>query len=290
MPEMVIRSSAPPPVGEHLAPLRLAATLWRHRGLIRGFAGREVLERHKGALLGVGWNIASPLLALGVYTLVFGYIFGQRWDRGNLPPHLDFPLTYFAGAALYGVFAEAMGRGPTLVSGRPNLVRKVVFPLEILPVTAVYAGLIHALVSIGVLLVVLAGVTAGSGLHPSVLLLPLVLIPLALLSVGAAWLLAAVGVFLRDLRPITAVVTQLLMFCTPLFYSVERVPAEHPWLRAVIEHNPLSVIVDSGRRVLLWGEPPDWGRLGWTTLLALAVALGGHAVFSMLRRSMADVH
>ena len=290
MPELVIRTSAPPPLSEHLAPVRLAGTLWRHRELIRNFAGRELLERHKGALLGIGWNVASPLLALGVYTLVFGYIFGQRWERGNLPPHLDFPITYFAGAALYAVFAEAMARGPTLVSGRPNLVRKVVFPLEILPVTAVYAAVIHALVSIGVLMLVLAAATAGRGLHWTVALLPVVMLPLVLLAVGVAWFLSALGVFLRDLRPITVVLTQLLMFCTPLFYSLDRIPADKPWLRRVIEHNPLSVIVESGRRVLLWGETPDWSRLGWTTLGALLVALGGHAVFSMLRRSMADVH
>jgi lipopolysaccharide transport system permease protein len=290
MTELVIRSSAPPPISAHLSPAGLAASLWRHRALIRSFSSREVLERHKGALLGIGWNVASPLLALGVYTLVFGYIFGQRWGKGGLPEHLDFPLTYFAGAALYGVFAEAMGRGPTIVSGKPNLVRKVVFPLEILPVTVVHAGVVHALVSIGVLLGVLAAVTGGAGVHPTIALLPLVLLPLVLLSVGVAWTLSAVGVFIRDLRPVTVVLTQLLMFCTPLFYTVDRIPEDKPWLRWIIVHNPLSVIVESGRRVLLWGETPEWGRLGWTTLAGLLAAVGGHAVFSALRRSMADVH
>ncbi len=148
MHELVIRTSRPPPIGEHFNPVGLVRTLWSNRGLISSFASRELMERHKGALLGVGWNILNPLLTLLVFTIVFGYIFGTRWERGNLPPHLDFPLTFFCGQALFAVFAESANLAPTLVSGRPNLVRKEVFPLEVLPVTVVWAGVIHALISL----------------------------------------------------------------------------------------------------------------------------------------------
>ncbi|MBY0311173.1 MAG: ABC transporter permease [Phycisphaerales bacterium] len=290
MSEVVIRSASPQPVREHVDPLKLLATLWTHRELISSFASRELLERHMGALLGIGWNILSPLLQLAVFTVVFGYIFGSRWNKGELPPHLDFPLTFFAGQCVFQVFAEAASRAPTLVSGKPNLVRKVVFPLEILPVTVVYAALVHAAVAIGLLLIVLV-IGAGFGaLKWTVLLFPLVLVPLAMWSLGIAWALSAIGAFIRDVRHIVVVLVQLLMFLTPLFYQIDRIPPEQRVIRWSIEHNPMSILVESARRVLLWGEMPSWVGLGWVTLLGAIVMLAGYALFSMMRRSMADAH
>lgn len=290
MSEVVIRSASPPPLREHLDPLKLVASLWSHRELIGSFASRELLERHKGALLGVAWNILSPLLQLGVFTVVFGFIFGSRWNKGDLPAHLDFPLTYFAGQCIFHVFAESTSRAPTLVSGKPNLVRKVVFPLEILPVTVVYAGLVHALISIGLLLVMLAIVGGISALHWQILLLPVVLLPLVMWSMGVAWALSAIGAIIRDVRHVVTVLVQLLMFLTPLFYQIDRIPPEHRVVRWCIGHNPMSVLVESARQVLLWGEMPNWTSLAWVTALGAIVMLGGHALFSMMRRSMADAH
>ena len=289
---VVIRSSMPPPLWEHLNPARMVRILWEHRELTRNFARRDLAERHKGALLGVAWNVISPLLSLAVYTVVFGLIFGASWGRGNppLPKFVDFPLTLLAGSAIFQMFAESANRASTLVSSRPNLVRRVVFPLEILPVAAVRAGLVHTLIIVGILLVVLAAVTGGSGMHWTIVLLPAVLAPLVMVCLGVSWALAAVGVFVRDVRHIVAVVTQLLMFTTPLFYPLDRISPEQVWLRRVIETTPLSVLVESGRRVVLWGEAPDWWRLGWVTVFAAVVMMGGFFVFSAMRRSMADVH
>ncbi len=291
MSELVIRSSEPPALWEHFSPVGMVRSIWSHRELIRNFAARELVERHKGAMLGVAWNIMNPLLTLAVYTIVFGYIFGQRWGKGNIPDQFDFPLTFFAGNALFHVFVECANRAPTMVSSRSNLVRKVVFPLEILPVTAVWAAFIQSLITLGLLLIVLLIATNGAGLHWQIVYLPLVMLPLLMLSVGVSWALSAVGVFIRDLRHVVVVLTQLLMFMTPLFYKLdERISADHPVLRTIIADNPLSVIVESGRRVLLWGETPDWLALSWVTLFSAAVMLGGHFIFSAMRRSMADVH
>jgi lipopolysaccharide transport system permease protein len=289
---VVIRSSTPPPLWEHLNIARMVRVVWGNRELIRNFARRDLAERHKGAVLGAVWNVMNPLLSLAVYTVVFGYIFGNRWERGSpaLPPHLDFPLTFFAGNAVFHVFGECANRAPSLVSSRSNLVRKVVFPLEILPVAAVRAGIVHALIIVGILLVVLAAVTGGEGLHWTIVLFPVVLVPLAMLTLGVTWALAAIGVFVRDVRHVVVVLTQLLMFCTPLFYKVDRIPPEHAWLRTLIESNPLSVLVESGRRTLLWGELPDWTALGWVSVFGAIVMAGGFFVFSAMRRSMADVH
>lgn len=289
---VVIRRSTPPPTGEHFNPVRMVRTIWAHRELIGNFARRDLAERHKGAILGVAWNVLSPLLSLAVYTVVFGIIFRQRWERGSppLPDALDFPLTFFAGHAVFAIFAESVNRAPTLVSSRPNLVRKVVFPLEILPVAAVRAAIVHAMFIVALLLVVLAIVTGGKGVHWQIVLLPLIIAPLAMLSAGLTWALSAIGVFVRDVRHIVVVLTQLLMFMTPLFYQVSNIPAQYPALRAIIVYNPLSVIVENSRRVLLWGENPDWVALGWVAVVSVAAMMGGFAVFSALRRSMADVH
>lgn len=288
MAEVIIRSSARRPLGEHLSVARLCATLWRHRELIRGFAGREVLERSKGAVLGVVWNVANPLITLAVYTAVFGYIFGSRWEKGGLPEHLDFPVTFFTGQMLFHVFAECANRGPTLVSSRPNLVRRVVFPLEILPVTVVCASMVTLAISTAIVLIV---TLCATGRVPwTAVYLPAVCVPLVLLSLGATWFLSAVGVFVRDVRHIVTVCVQLLMFMTPLFYKIDRIPEQHVWLRWIVQNNPLSVIVENGRRTMLWGEEPEWMKLGVLTGIGFAAMMVGYAVFGVLRRSMADVH
>lgn len=287
---VVIRSSRPAPTGRYFNPWEIVRALWTHRALIRSFAGRELLERHRGALLGVAWNILNPLLQLGIYTLVFGYLFGTRWERGNLPEHLDFPLVFFVGHTFFHVFAESMNRAPMLVAGRPNLVRKVVFPLEILPATVVTSSLVYAAIALAIVLSVLA--ISGGGVPLTALLAPIVVIPLIMLALGAGWLLAAVGVFVRDMRHIVQVLSQLLMFATPIFYKLDRFEGSQTrqTIAAIIRANPLSVIVENARRALLWGEPLQWGKLGVATLIGLAAMQLGYAVFMRLRPQMADVH
>lgn len=286
MSQLVIRTSRRPPLSSSLSPLALAGMMSRHRDLIRGFAARELLERHKGAILGVAWNILNPLLTLVIYTAVFGYIFGTYWGRGDLPRRLDFPLVFFVGHTLFHVFAETANRAPTLVSNRPNLVRKVVFPLEILPVTIVLSSLVYAAIALGICLLVLF--IAKGSVPVRALLLPVVLLPLIMLSLGTGWFLAAVGVFLRDVRHIVQVLTQMLMFMTPIFYQAnERIP---PGLRGLIEANPLTTIVENGRRALLWDEPLQWWRLGAVTVASAVVMQAGYAFFMTMRRGMADVH
>lgn len=285
---MVIRSPAPPPTLGALSPLSILRALFRHRALIWSFSSRELLERHKGAVLGVAWNVLSPLLQLGVYTAIFGYVFGTRWERGNLPPHIDFPLVFFAGHTLFHVFAESANRAPTLISGRSNLVRKVVFPLEILPVTVVLSSLVYALISTAIMLAILLAFTGS--VPWTAVLMPLVYLPLVMLAAGMGWMLSAAGVFLRDVRHIVQVLTQLLMFATPLFYKLDRLPADKRWIGTLIELNPMTTIVESGRRLMLWGEMPDWSRLAMETLFAAIIMQLGWLVFAKLRPMMADVH
>jgi lipopolysaccharide transport system permease protein len=288
MTDLIIRSSRGTPVWGHFSPLAPVRTILRHAELIRGFAAREILERHKGAFLGIGWNILSPLIQLAIYTFVFGVLFENRWNKGNLPEHWDFALTFFAGQTFFQVFAECANRAPVVISSRPNLVRKVVFPLEILPVTVVASSLVHAAISLGLLLVVLVIVTGT--LQWTLVLVPVVALPLIMLSLGVTWALSAIGVFVRDMRQIVVVATQLLMFMTPLFYRIDRIPEKYHVLRLIVEYNPLSVIVENARRVVLWGEMPQWGVLGAVTIASFIIMMLGYAFFGLCRRGMADVH
>jgi lipopolysaccharide transport system permease protein len=284
MNEVVVRSSVAEPLGTYLSPVHLARTLWSHRELIRQFVGREILERHKGAYLGVAWNVLSPVLQLAVYSVIFGFVLKGHWERTFIDPRIDFTLLFLVGHTLFHFFAEVANRSPALVASRANLVRKVVFPTEIMPVVIVVSGLVYVGIMFA-LLVVVVGVVGKTFVWTSVFL-PVVVVPLVMLALGTGWFLASLGVFVRDLRQVVPVLTMLLMFATPVFYAPERLPEE---LRFVAELNPLAVIVENGRRVMIWGEMPRWGALGAVTVLSAMVMQGGYAWYMKSKRGLADV-
>lgn len=290
MSEVAIRSPHGPALGTYLNPISMASGLWRMRDLIWQFASRELLERHKGAMLGVVWNVLSPLLTLGVYTFVFGFVLNVRWEqRGGqawegMNPHVSFALILFCGHAFAHLFTESVSRAPMLVAGRPNLVRKVVFPLEILPVSVLTASVVTFAVSAAILLVLTFALTGRIPITAPLTLLPM--IPLLMLSLGCSWYLASLGVFLRDIRNVVQVVVHMITFMSAVFYPIERVP--ETW-RHLVYYNPLAVIIESGRRTLLWGELPDFNRLAWVTLLSVIVMQLGYIWFMRTKRGMADV-
>lgn len=287
MSDVVIRSARPTPIGELLSLPAMARNLWRFRYLIGQFTKREVLVRHKGTALGLAWAVVQPLITLAVYTFIFGMVFkSSSWKEHPLggPAWTNFVLHFFVGFILYGYFTECVNRAPGLITEHPNLVRKVMFPVEILPVIAVCAGLVYTAVAILLLLVALLAVT---GTIPwTVVFLPLVLLPLVMLTLGISWFLASMGVFIRDTKQVVPVLTQLLFFVTPVFYDIDGIPEE---FRPIIEANPLTTIITNGRRCLLWGEAPDWASLGLVTALALVVMILGYAWFAKGKRGLADV-
>ena len=283
---VIIYSSQAEPLAAHLSPLRPLRLMRRHGPLIVQFAQREVLERHHGAALGVVWNIINPLLSLAVYTFVFGVVMGVAWPQQPGSPHAatPFALILFCGQTIFHVFAESVNRAPTLVTSRRSFVRKVVFPLEILSISAVLSTLVYLVVSVA--LIVLASFVFTGHVSSALWAFPLVMVPLYLLSLGLSWLLSSLGVFLTDIRNIVSVATGLLMFCSAVFYPVERIPAD---FRFLVEYNPLTILVESGRRTLLWSQTPDWPALGAVTVLSLLTAQVGFAFFSKSKRGMADV-
>lgn len=267
-----------------LNPVRLGATLARHRHLVLQLARREIHGRYKGTALGLLWSLGTPLVLLATYTFVFGIVFRARWP-GQAPDALgEFGLILFCGLVAFGIFSELVGRSPSLVLGVPNYVKKVVFPLEVLPVSALLAALFHASIGFGV--IVAAEVVTGRGIHPSWLLLPLVVVPVACLALGVAWALAAVGVFVRDLQPTVALVLQVMFFVTPIFYPLAAIPER---MRPIIALNPLATLVEHVRLVVVFGHVPPLGPLVTSWVVSLVIMQLGFAVFMRSKKAFADV-
>jgi len=256
----------------------------QHRGLVWQMTKREVVGRYRGSVLGILWSLVNPLLMLAVYTFVFGFVFKAKWGTGGEGGHAQFAVVLFAGLIVFNLFSECITRGPGLIVSQPNLVKKVVFPLELIPVVQLGSALFHALVSLAVLLVAFLVVY---GMPPaSALLLPLVVLPLCCLCLGLTWFLAALGVYLRDIGQAIGILTSALMFLSPLFFPLSALP--EPAQRLVML-NPLSVPIEQTRSVLLWGLAPDWLALLVYFALALAAMHVGYWWFQRTRNGFADV-
>jgi lipopolysaccharide transport system permease protein len=269
------------------SPLALGKGLWFNRELILAMVKREVVGRYRGSIMGLLWSLLTPLLMLIVYTFVFSVVFKARWPGGAAEAgegRAHFAIMLFAGLIVHGIFAEVANRAPTLMLSNVNFVKRVVFPLEILPVVAAGAALFHAAVSLVVLLV---AVFVATGSIPwTAVLFPLVLLPLLLLTLGVAWLLASLGVFMRDVGQVVGLITTILLFLSPVFFPIAAVPgALRPWMRV----NPLTFAIEQSRALLIFGELPAWQ--GWLVYTAAAgvVAWLGYAWFQKTRKGFADV-
>lgn len=263
----------------------LISGLWNNRHLIFQMARREVLGRYRGSVIGLAWSFFNPVFMLLVYTFVFSVIFKSHWvGGGEEDSKTQFAVLLFVGMIVMSLFSDVLNRAPGLVLSNVNYVKKVVFPLEILPVIAVGAALFHSVISLAVLLA--AFVLLNGYLHWTIIFIPLVLFPLVILSTGLAWMLASLGVFLRDVGQTIVIVTTVLMFLSPVFYPVTAVPVA---FRPFILANPLTFIIEQAREVLVWGHLPNWSGLGYYTLGAVMTAWAGYAWFQKTRKGFADV-
>jgi len=264
-------------------PSGLISSLIGHRRLIRALTVREISARYRGSVLGLAWSIAQPVFMLAIYAFVFSEVFKARWPGGT-GSRTEFALVLFAGLLVFNMFAEVFNRAPQLVLSNANYVKRVVFPLEVLSVVSVITALFNLLVS---LLVWLAFYLIAAGIpHPTVLLFPLVLMPMILFLTGLSWFFAALGVFLRDIAQITAIVTTAIMFLTPIFFPVDAVPER---FRGLLDLNPLAPIVRQVREVLIWNMGLDIVSFGISLSIGLLVFFAGFAFFQKVRKGFADV-
>lgn len=256
----------------------------RYRPVFLQFLRREILGRYRGSMLGVGWAFINPLLMLGVYTFVFVEVFKARWPDAEQTGGLAFSLRLFAGLMVFNLFSEVVARASTLVSDQANLVKKVAFPLELLPIISLGSALFHFCLSALILLVSI--LLLNLQLPVTIILLPVVIFPLLPLLLGLGWLLSALGVFVRDMGTIVGVLVNLLMFMSPVFYSSKSLaPQWQCWMNL----NPLTPVMENLRLVAFSNTMPNWGEWFIASGVACAVALFGAWVFHVTRDGFADV-
>jgi lipopolysaccharide transport system permease protein len=283
-PETTTFSSRRDSARQYANPIRMFRRLWAQRELIYQFTKRDVQQRYRGSYLGVVWSFATPLALLLVYTFVFSVVFQARWDASVTGSHAEFALALFAGLIAFNIFSETIMAAPGLIVSNPNYVKKVVFPLEILAVSKIGSAVVNSGFSLAILLIGTAVITFS--LPWTLILLPLMYVPLLLLCLGLSWFLASLGVFIRDIGPLLAVILQMLFFLTPIFYPISALP---PRFQIVLMLNPLTFIVNHFRRVILWGQLPDWGEYALITLATLVVCLLGYIWFMKSKKTFADV-
>ncbi len=269
---------------ELLNPLQIATHLYRQHDLIRQMTRREISQRYRGSLLGLAWSLIVPLTSLAIYTFVFSGIFQSNWRPGASASTGEYALTLFAGLTAFNLFSEMMGRAPLLILAVPNLVKKVLFPLEILPLVQIGASLLTSIFSIGVL--VLAGILFTQSISTTLWMLPLAFVPLLFLTLGVGWFLSALGVYVRDISQGIGIVTQILLFLSPVMYPTSAVPEN---LRSVFYINPLTTVLDGFRATLLWGQPLDWPNWGLWVVVSFVWAVLAYAWFMKMKPGFADV-
>ena len=263
-------------LGGLLAPVRHGSLIWE-------LGKRDVLGRYRGASLGILWTLLGPLMMLAVYSFAFGEILRAKWPVVGSGTS-RFALILFIGLIVHGFFAECLIRSPTLVLGNPNYVKRIIFPLEILPWPLVLSALFHA----GMNLLVFTAVHffMEGPVPATIVLLPLVLAPLAVLAMGLAWFMASLGVYFRDITQITGPVATAMLFLSSAIIPVDALPDAY---QRVFHLNPLTFIIDQARNVALWGLSPDWPGLATYFAGSLLFAYVGCLWFQSTRRGFADV-
>ncbi|KRA17706.1 MULTISPECIES: ABC transporter permease [unclassified Lysobacter] len=277
----LVNAHLPPKAG----PVSMFAGFWRERRLIGQLIRREVLGRYRGSVMGVAWSFLYPVLMLAVYTFVFSVVFSAKWPGAMAgQSKTQFALLLFVGVIAHGIIAEALTRAPALIVQNANYVKKVVFPLETLGWSLVGSAVFHALASLAILLA--AKLVFEGSITLATLWLPVILLPLVLFALGISWLLAALGVFIRDIGQMTGVISTVLMFLAPVFYPIASLPEKyHRW----VYMNPITVAIEQSRAALFAGTAPDAAMLIRYYSFALVFMAFGYWWFQKSRRGFADV-
>lgn len=266
------------------SPVFFVRILINNKALLKQLVLRNISLRYKGSLLGFLWTFLIPLIMLSVYTFIFSVVFKSRWNVDAGDNRGSFAIIMFCGISMYNMFSESISSSCSAIVGNPNFVKKVIFPLELLPLAQTISSFIVGLVWF--LLVFLGTVFIFGKVGFTMLILPLVLLPLFLFSLGFSYFVASISVYIRDTQYIVGVVLQVLFFMTPVFYPIQAVPEK---FRFVLQLNPLAVLIEQARNVFLFGNYPDWSQLGIVFLVSYIVFQLGFIWFMKIRKGFADV-
>lgn len=262
----------------------LYRTAVKNKSLLLQFVKRNIAVRYRGSMLGLVWSFVQPLMMLCVYTFVFSVVFKARWGVDMGGGRGAFAIIMFCGMALFNIFAESVNLCCGVIVSNPNFVKKVIFPLEMLPLAQIVSTFI--LGTIWFILLFLGAVFIFGKISFTMLLLPLVLLPLFFFTLGVSYFVASLGVYMRDTSYLVQVVLQVLFFMTPIFYPIQAVPERFRW---PLQLNPLTVLIEEARKVFLYGQLPDWKFLGVAFLISLIVLQLGFVWFNKTKKGFADV-
>lgn len=254
--------------------------------LISQLTKRDVLERYRGSQLGLLWSFAHPVMMLLVYMFVFGVVFKMKWGvtPGAGYGEINFGVVIFSGLVLHGFLGEMLMRSAGLITGNAQYVKKVVFPLPVLSIVAMGTALFHLLVSL--LILMIFALATGVPLYATVLYTPIVLLPFICLMLGISWIVSAICVLVRDIAQILTVLVTVLLFVSPVFYPLSKVPEDY---RSLLYLNPLTAIIEQFRKITLFGEQPDWWVLSTYLLIGVVTMFVGYWFFNRVKRVFADV-
>lgn len=266
-----------------LSPSSFFISLAKNKSLIFDLSKREILQKYRGSFFGIFWAFMIPILMLFIYTFVFSYIFQARWFSGS-GVRIEFALQLFTGLIVFNFFSECVSKSPTLISSNANFVKKIIFPLEILPFINLISSLFHFLIS---LLTLLVAYIIFYGLPPiSLLFMPIILIPLSLFTLGICWLVSSIGPFIRDISQLIGIVLTITMFMSPIFYPASALPENFQVLFLL---NPLTSIIEMMRVIIFDGKLPDLFVFCISFITTSVIACCGYFFFQKLRSGFADV-
>lgn len=265
------------------SPSEIPKSLWRNQELIRALVKREIAARYRGSFLGLLWSFVHPLFMLAIYTFVFSIVFKARWNAES-DSKAEFALVLFAGLIIFNLFSECINRAPGLILANTNYVKKVIFPLEILPWVVLGSALFQALMSLAVWLLFYWAIFGIP--HATIFLLPILILPIMFITMGLSWMLASLGVYLRDVSQVVGIITTVLMFLSPIFYPISSLPSTYQQL---LLFNPLTPAIENLRDILFWGNIPNLKTYAIYLILSIIFSWLGFAWFQKSRKGFADV-
>ncbi|MCY9872545.1 ABC transporter permease [Vibrio barjaei] len=245
---------------------------------------REIVSRYKGSMLGLLWTFINPLLMLAVYTFVFSVVFQAKWGGAVDTEQSHFSVILFAGLIIHGFFSEVLLLSTNSITGNSNYVKKVVFPLHILSLITTFAALFNFV--IGSIVLISISLLLGSPIHWTIIFTPLVILPLFVLAIGVGWFISALGVYIRDIGQFMGVLTSVLLFMSPIFFSINMLPE---YFQKLMMLNPLTFIIEQFRAVFLWGQMPDFLGLVNYLIIAMIFTASSLVLFNKLKKGFADV-
>lgn len=266
-----------------LLPFPVFISFWKYKGLILELAKREVIGRYRGSVFGLAWSFFNPLIMLSVYTFVFSIVFQAKWQLSEVSNKVDFAVIIFAGMIIHSLFSECLNRAPTLIISNANFVKKVIFPLDVLPWVIMAGAFFHFVIS----LVILVSVQyfLNGQFSPYIILLPLIILPLLFVALGLTWFLSSLGVYVKDISQMVGVITTILMFLSPIFFPITAIPEKYRYLLML---NPLTLFIEETRNVVLFAIMPNWVSIIKAYIISIFVMSSGYYWFQKTRGGFAD--